>query len=70
MYLGDIAFSYQVIKEEALLKSIDFQDYFKHLLIHAILHLIGYNHENDEEAQIMETIEIEILDSFGIESPY
>lgn len=70
MYLGDIAFSYQLIKEEALLKSIDFQDYFKHLLIHAILHLIGYNHENDEEAQIMETIEIEILDSFGIESPY
>jgi len=70
MYLGDIAFSYQVIKEESSLKSIDFQDYFKHLLIHAILHLIGYDHMHDEEAEVMEAIEIEILNSFGIKSPY
>ncbi|MDP4708691.1 MAG: rRNA maturation RNase YbeY [Rickettsiaceae bacterium] len=70
MYLGDIAFSYQVIKEESLSKSIDFQDYFKHLLIHAILHLLGYDHMHDEEAEAMEAMEIEILDSFGIKSPY
>jgi probable rRNA maturation factor len=70
MYLGDIAFSYQVIKEESSLKSIYFQDYFKHLLIHAILHLIGYDHMHDEEAEVMEAIEIEILNSFGIKSPY
>ena len=70
MYLGDIAFSYQVIKEESSLKSIDFQDYFKHLLIHAILHLISYDHMHEEEAEVMEAIEIEILNSFGIKSPY
>ena len=70
MYLGDIAFSYQVIKEESSLKSIDFQDYFKHLLIHAILHLIGYDHMEEDEANAMETIEVEVLDSFSIVSPY
>ena len=70
MYLGDIAFSYQVVAQEARLKLISFQDHFKHLLIHAILHLIGYDHMDEEEAQAMETLEIEILNSFGIASPY
>lgn len=70
MYLGDIAFSYQMITREATFKSISFQDHFKHLLIHAILHLIGYDHMNDEEANIMEAIEVEILNSFAINSPY
>lgn len=70
MYLGDIAFSYQIITEEAILKSISFEDHFKHLLIHAILHLLGYDHMNDEEANIMEAIEIEILNIFAINSPY
>lgn len=70
MYLGDIAFGYQVIAREAKLKLISFQDYFKHLLIHAILHLIGYDHKDDEEAQEMEALEIDILNSFGLASPY
>ena len=70
MYLGDIAFGYQVVAQEAKLKLISFQDHFKHLLIHAILHLIGYDHTDEEEAQAMETLEIEILNSFGIASPY
>ena len=70
MYLGDIASSYQTIKHEATLKSIGFQDHFKHLVIHAILHLIGYDHMNEEESKAMENIEIEVLDSFGIDSPY
>ena len=70
MYLGDIAFSYQVVAQEARLKLISFQDHFKHLLIHAILHLIGYDHIDKEGAQAMEALEIEILNSFGIASPY
>lgn len=70
MYLGDIACSYQTIAKEATLKAISFQDHFTHLVIHAILHLIGYDHMNDEEASAMEAIEIEVLDSFGITSPY
>jgi len=70
MYLGDIACSYQTIAKEATLKEISFQDHFTHLIIHAILHLIGYDHMDDEEASAMEAIEIEVLDSFGIASPY
>ena len=70
MYLGDIAFSCNVVAMEALEKSIDFQDHFKHLLIHALLHLIGYDHEEEDDAIVMESLEIEILKSMGIKSPY
>ena len=70
MYLGDIAFGYEVIALEAKNKLISFQDHFKHLVIHAILHLIGYDHIKDDDAEAMESIEIEILESNSIKSPY
>ena len=70
MYLGDIAFGYEVIALEAKNKLISFQDHFKHLVIHAILHLIGYDHIKDDDAEAMESIEIEILESISIKSPY
>ena len=70
MYLGDIAFGYEKIKQEAEEKSIKFVDHFKHLFIHAILHLIGYDHNDDEEAEIMESLEVEILKDYNIASPY
>jgi probable rRNA maturation factor len=70
MYLGDIAFGYQTVANEAETNAISFEDHFKHLLIHAILHLIGYDHIEDEEARIMEMLEIEILSIYNIKSPY
>jgi probable rRNA maturation factor len=70
IYLGDIAFCIEVIILEAQKQSISFQDHFKHLLLHALLHLLGYNHIEDNEAQVMESLEIEILESIGIKSPY
>lgn len=70
MYLGDIAFGYEVIALEAKNKLISFQDHFKHLVIHAILHLIGYDHIKDDDAEAMESIEMEILEIIGIKSPY
>ena len=70
MYLGDIAFGYEVIDLEAKNKLISFQDHFKHLVIHAILHLIGYDHIKDKDAQAMESLEIQILEGIGIKSPY
>ena len=70
MYLGDIAFGYEVIDLEAKNKLISFQDHFKHLVIHAILHLIGYDHIKDDDAEAMESIEIEILEAISIKSPY
>ena len=70
MYLGDVAFGFEVIAKEAELKSISLQHHFKHLVVHAILHLIGYDHVKEKEAEVMEALEIEILKSFGVDSPY
>ena len=70
MYLGDISFGYDIIKSEALDKDIDFQDHFIHLATHAILHLLGYDHITEEEAIVMENIEIEMMKILGIKSPY
>ena len=70
LYLGDIAMSYQTIKSQAEEKSIGFADHFLHLYVHSLLHLIGYDHAVDEEADVMQSIEVEILSHFGIKSPY
>ncbi|NRB10049.1 MAG: rRNA maturation RNase YbeY [Rickettsiaceae bacterium] len=70
MYLGDVAFGYETIKAEAAVAGIKFMDHFVHLLIHSILHLIGYDHMDDHSATIMQDLEIEILKRFSIASPY
>jgi len=70
MHLGDIAFCYEVIYNESCEQQKTFENHFIHLLIHSILHLIGFDHQNDTEANIMENLEIEILAHFGISSPY
>lgn len=70
MYLGDVAFGYETIHTEAASQDKTFEDHFVHLLLHSVLHLLGYDHQNDEEADIMENLEIEILKVFSIASPY
>ncbi|MGI4752278.1 MAG: rRNA maturation RNase YbeY [Janthinobacterium lividum] len=70
MHLGDIAFCYDVIYNESYEQQKTFENHFIHLLIHSILHLIGFDHQNDTETKIMENLEIEILAHFGISSPY
>ncbi len=69
-YLGDIAFCNEVIEEESAIQNISFQDHFTHLTIHSMLHLLGFDHQNDKEASAMEKLEVEILKKFGISSPY
>lgn len=70
LYLGDIVTSYETIKREAEEQTKTFLNHLKHLFIHAVLHIFGYDHINDEEAAEMEKLEIEILRNFGISSPY
>jgi len=70
LFLGDIIFSYETIQKEAEEKNIIFKNHFAHLLVHAILHCLGYDHENDDEAKRMENLEITILNHFNIKSPY
>jgi probable rRNA maturation factor len=70
LYLGDLAFSYDRIIEESLEKNISFYNHFTHLLIHGILHLIGYDHIEEEEAKKMEQLEEVLLMKLNIPTPY
>jgi probable rRNA maturation factor len=70
MYLGDIAFGYQKIRNEAKDQNKTFEHHFIHLLVHSILHLLGFDHQAMEDAIVMENLEIEILKDFNIINPY
>ncbi|MAS86945.1 MAG: rRNA maturation RNase YbeY [Micavibrio sp.] len=69
-YIGDIAISIDTIKREASEQKKAIKDHILHMVIHGALHLLGYDHEEDEMAEEMEALEIEILDKFGINNPY
>ena len=68
--LGDIALAYGVISREALAQKKPFGHHVTHLIVHGALHLLGYDHETDSEAEAMEAREIMILAGLGIENPY
>jgi probable rRNA maturation factor len=68
--LGDIVLAYQTIKKESEEQNKKFVNHLTHLLIHSLLHLIGYDHENEEDAQIMESLEIKLLKKLDIHNPY
>jgi probable rRNA maturation factor len=68
--LGDIAIAYQTTRAEADDEQKPFDHHLSHLAVHGFLHLIGYDHEKDEDADAMETLETEILAQLGIPDPY
>lgn len=68
--LGDIAIAYETTKREADEEGKPFPHHLSHLAIHGFLHLIGYDHENDADAEEMESLETEILEQLGIPDPY
>lgn len=68
--LGDIAIGFETCHAEAASSDIEVHDHVTHLVIHGILHLLGYDHERDEDATVMEGIEIEALERLGIANPY
>ncbi|MEB3701725.1 Endoribonuclease YbeY [Candidatus Bealeia paramacronuclearis] len=68
--LGDIAMAYETCLREADHEGIPFKNHFIHLLIHGLLHLLGYDHENEEDAEKMETLEVQILQALHIPNPY
>jgi len=68
--LGDIAIAYQTMRKEADDERKPFDHHLSHLAVHGFLHLIGYDHENDDEAEAMEALEQEILAQLGIPDPY
>ncbi len=66
MYLGDIAFGYETILKEAIQQNKSFENHLTHLLVHSILHLLGYTHDTDKNYTIMNTLEELILTSLEI----
>jgi len=69
-FMGDIAISYDTCLREATDAGKNINHHVSHLMVHALLHLMGFDHENDKDAVLMETIEVEILGKMGIDSPY
>jgi probable rRNA maturation factor len=68
--LGDIAIAYETTRTEADDEQKPFDHHLSHLVVHGFLHLIGYDHETDDDAEAMETLEQEILAQLGIRDPY
>jgi probable rRNA maturation factor len=69
-HLGDIAIACETLEGEAKAENKGFLDHLAHLSIHGYLHLMGFDHETDEEAQRMEALETLILAQLGIADPY
>jgi probable rRNA maturation factor len=68
--LGDIALAYETLAREAEEFGVSLADHYRHLLAHGFLHLIGYDHETDAEAERMEALETRILTRLGVGDPY
>ena len=68
--LGDIAIAWETCMAEATEQQKSPRDHVTHLMVHGVLHLLGYDHIEDEDAELMEGLEVEILASLGIDDPY
>lgn len=68
--LGDLVLSYQTCAREAEEKAVPFANHAIHLLVHGVLHLLGYDHETEAEAIEMEGLETDLLAAMGIDDPY
>lgn len=68
--LGDIAISYDTCAREAGEQGKDMSNHVTHLVVHGILHLLGYDHIEDADAALMEGLEARILASLGVNDPY
>lgn len=68
--LGDLILAYETMVWEAAEQGKPLRDHFCHLLVHGVLHLLGYDHEEDAEAAEMERLEVEILARLGVPDPY
>lgn len=68
--MGDIIICAPIVKEEALTQHKSIEAHFAHLTVHGVLHLHGYDHEIDEQAALMESIEVTTLMKLGYPNPY
>ena len=69
-HLGDIALAFETLTRESEEESKELAHHFAHLIVHGVLHLLGYDHEVEAEAEIMEALEVKALAVLGIADPY
>jgi probable rRNA maturation factor len=69
-HLGDIAIAYETVAAESAAENKAFADHLAHLAVHGYLHLVGFDHETEDEAARMENLETRILSGLGIADPY
>jgi probable rRNA maturation factor len=69
-HLGDVALAHGVCAREAAEQGKSLEQHLAHLVVHGVLHLLGYDHETDREAEAMEALERSILESLGVPDPY
>lgn len=69
-HLGDMALGFETCVREAKAQNKSLKDHVAHLSVHGVLHLLGYDHMNDAEAEEMEDLERQILKGLGITDPY
>ena len=68
--LGDVALAYETCAREAEAAGKPLADHVTHLVVHGVLHLLGYDHVRDADATMMERLEAEILGNLGLDDPY
>lgn len=68
--LGDVVLSLDTIEKEAVEQEKTFLHHLTHLVVHGFLHVLGYDHEREKDARLMEALEVHILHGLGISNPY
>ena len=68
--LGDLVFAFETVEREAAAGQISLHHHMSHLIVHGFLHLLGYDHEQEMQADVMEALETRILAGLGIADPY
>jgi probable rRNA maturation factor len=68
--LGDLIICKQVVEREAQEQNKSITSHWAHMVVHGALHLLGYDHIDDEDAQEMESLEVEIMQKMGFSDPY
>ncbi len=68
--LGDVAMAFETVKREAAERDIPVSQHAAHLVVHGVLHLLGYTHETDKQARKMEALEVRVLEAIDLPDPY
>ena len=70
LLLGDVVLAFETVEREAVDQGKPFVDHFRHLVVHGVLHLLGWEHQSEATAAEMEALETSILAKLGVPDPY